>query len=265
VSEVDVVGGIRGEPVKLVKCKTVDLYVPENAEIVIEGTVTPGDELLEGPRGEYPGYVVSGSNLRPVLRVTALTYRSNPILPAVCLGTPVDDSSVMWTLEVATTVKAALREKGVPIVDVAAPEIGGGSAIVVSTRTPYAGIPQLIASVAWTDRNAMYFPYVIVVDDDIDPWNSEEVFHAMCTKCNPIRDVHIYPGHVNSPLAPYMSGNNPLRELGAGGGNILLDCTWPIDWPLSERPHRLPFENTYSREVKDKVLANFVRWGLAPK
>jgi len=62
VSEVDVVGGIRGEPVKLVKCKTIDLYVPANAEIVLEGTIAPGDLKKEGPFGEYPGYVVSGSN-----------------------------------------------------------------------------------------------------------------------------------------------------------------------------------------------------------
>ncbi|HEY8857157.1 MAG TPA: UbiD family decarboxylase [Rugosibacter sp.] len=260
VSEVDVVGGIRGEAVRLVKCKTVDLHVPDNAEIVLEGTVSPGDEKAEGPFGEYPGYIVSGSNPRPVFRVSALTFRNNPILPTTCLGVPVDDS-MMWVLEVASSVKEALRAKGVPIIDVAVPEFSGCHAVVVSTKTPHAGIPQLIASVTWTDRNGSYFPYVIVVDDDVDPWNLGEVFHAMCTKCNPIRDIHIYPGYTNSPLTPYIAGN-PLREFGAGGGNVLLDCTWPIEWTQEQRPHRLAFENTYPEAVKEKVLANFVRWGL---
>lgn len=260
VSEVDVVGGIRGEPVNLVKCKTVDLYVPANAEIVLEGTVSPGDEKEEGPFGEYPGYVVSGTNARPVFRLTALTYRNNPILPATCLGVPVDDA-VMWVLEVAASVKEALRAKGVPIIDVAVPEFSGCHAVVVSTKTPYAGIPQLISSISWADRNASYFPYVIVVDEDIDPWNLGEVFHAMCTKCNPIRDIHIHPGYINSPLTPYIAGH-PLRELGAGGGNVLLDCTWPIEWKAEQRPHRLAFKNTYPEAIKDKVLANFARWGL---
>ena len=69
ISEPDVVGSIRGEPVKLAKCRTIDLYVPENAEIVLEGIIAPGDLKEEGPFGEYPGYVVSGKNLRPVLRL----------------------------------------------------------------------------------------------------------------------------------------------------------------------------------------------------
>lgn len=261
VSEVEVAGGIRGEPVKLVKCQTVDLHVPANAEIVLEGTVSPGDLMDEGPFGEYPGYSVSDVTKRPVFRLSALTFRDNPILPATCPGMPVDEA-VMWNLEVAASVKTALREKGVPIVDVAVPEFSGCHAVVVSTRTPFSGIPQLIASVCWTDRNASYFPYVIVVNDDVDPWDIEVVFHAMCTKCNPVRDVHIYPGYMGSPLTPYLS-NHPLREIGGGGGNILLDCTWPVEWKPEQRPHRQAFHNTYPQAVKEKVLANFVRWGLA--
>lgn len=260
VSEVDVVGGFRGEPVELVKCKTVDLYVPANAEIVLEGTVSPGDELPEGPFGEYPGYVVSGSNPRPVFRLSAMTFRSDPILPTTCLGTPVDDS-LMWVLEVASSVKQALRAKGVPMVEVSVPEFSGCHAVVVSTKTPFAGIPQLIASITWADRNATYFPYVIVVNDDVDPWNLGEVFHAMCTKCNPVNDIYIYPGHLNSPLTPYISAH-PQREIGAGGGNVLFDCTWPISLKTDERPHRLAFSNTYPEDIKNKVLANFERWGL---
>ena len=260
VSEVEVVGGVRGEAVKLVKCKTVDLYVPENAEIVLEGTCAPGDLKPEGPFGEYPGYVVSGTNDRPVFRLSAMTWRTNPILPATCLGVPVDDS-VMWLLEVASSVKEALIAKGMPILDVAVPEFSGCHAVVVSTKTPHAGIPQFIASVSWTDRNASYFPYVIVVDEDVDPWNLNEVFHAICTKCNPVKDIHIFPGAVNSPLTPFIAGD-PLRELGAGGGNVLFDCTWPVEWTAEQRPHRLAFNNTYPDDVKEMVLENAVRWGL---
>ena len=260
VSEVEVVGGVRGEAVKLVKCKTVDLHVPENAEIVLEGTCAPGDLKEEGPFGEYPGYVVSGTNPRPVFRLSAMTWRTNPILPATCLGVPVDDS-VMWILEVASSVKEALLNKGMPISDVAVPEFSGCHAVVVSTKTPHAGIPQFISSVSWTDRNASYFPYVIVVDEDVDPWNLNEVFHAMCTKCNPVKDIHIFPGAVNSPLTPYIAGD-PLRELGAGGGNVLFDCTWPVDWTEEQRPHRLAFNNTYPDDIKAMVLENAIRWGL---
>ncbi len=259
-SEVDVVGGIRGEAVKLVKCKTIDLYVPENAEIVLEGTIAPGDQKEEGPFGEYPGYVVSGSNPRPVFRLSAMTFRSNPILPSTCLGIPLDET-LMWVLEVAASVKGELKAKGVPIVDVAASEFSGGHAIVVSTETPHSGIPQFISSIVWTDRNGFNFPYVIVVDDDVDPWNLREVFHAMCTKCNPVSDIYIYRGAMNCPLTPYIA-NHTLCETCGGGGTVLFDCTWPVEWPTEQRPHRLAFKNTYSEGVKAKVLANWERWKL---
>jgi 3-polyprenyl-4-hydroxybenzoate decarboxylase len=108
----------------------------------------------------------------------------------------------------------------------------------------------------------MYFPYVIVVNDDVDPANMGEVFHAICTKCNPVKGVHIFPGFTNSFLAPYLP-RSPFKELGGfGGGNILLDCTWPIDWKPEDIPHRLAFDNTYDQQLKSKVLANVRRWGL---
>ncbi|MCP4623990.1 MAG: hypothetical protein GY850_10705, partial [bacterium] len=66
---------------------------------------------------------------------------------------------------------------------------------------------------------------------------------------------------MNSPLTPYIA-NHPLREIGGGGGNVLFDCTWPVEWTAEQRPHRLAFNNTYSEELKAKVLANWERWKL---
>ncbi|WP_372717231.1 UbiD family decarboxylase [Immundisolibacter sp.] len=260
VSEVDVAGGIRGVPIPLVKCKTVNLHVPANAEVVLEGTLAPGDTKAEGPFGEYPGYVVSGVVDRPVYRLSAITYRDNPVLPSTCLGVPTDES-LIWLLEVAATVKETLKAKGIPVVKVATPEFSGGHCVVVSTKTPYAGIPQLISSVVWSDRNASVFPYCIVVNDDIDPANMGEVFHALCTKCNPIKDIHIRHGSTNSPLTPYLP-RSPLKEKGYGGGHVLFDCTWPIEWDPQDIPHRLAFNNTYPDDVKQKVLADVKRWGF---
>jgi phenylphosphate carboxylase alpha subunit len=260
VPEVEVVGGMRGKPVELVKCRTIDLHVPADAEIVLEGTIDYQELKNEGPFGEYPGYVVAGVIRRPVFKLSAITYRDDPILPSTCLGVPTDDG-IVWGLSVASNVKQALAEKGVPFAKVAVPAEASWHAVIVSAKTPYAGIPQLIASTVWTDRNGMYFPYVIVVNDDIDPANLQEVFHAICTKCNPVSGVHIYPGHINSPLTPYLP-RGPHKEQGFGGGNILLDCTWPIDWNREDIPDRLSFENTYSGELKSKVLANVKRWGL---
>ncbi len=261
ISEVEVVGGMRGKPVELVKCKTVNLDVPADAELVLEGTITPGDVADEGPFGEYPGYVVGAVTKRPVYRLSAITYRDNPIFPATCLGMPTDDNSI-WGLSTAASIKLALRDKGVPFSKVAIPAEGGWGAVIVSTRTPIAGVPQLIASIIWSDRGGAYIPYVIVVNDDVDPANLGEVFHAICTKCNPVKGVHVFPGFVNSPLAPYVERSH-FKEVGLGGGNILLDCTWPIDWKPEDIPARLAFETTYDEQLKAKVLGNVRRWGLS--
>ena len=141
VAEVDVVGGIRGQPVELVKCKTVDLYVPANAEFVVEGTIAPGDVQPEGPFGEYPGYTVADQEERPVLRVSAITHRTDPVLPCVNLGIPQDDETILG-LQVAGTIKQSLLEKGIPVQRVAVPAESGWHGVIVSTKKPHAGIPS---------------------------------------------------------------------------------------------------------------------------
>ncbi|HUY19542.1 MAG TPA: UbiD family decarboxylase [Candidatus Binataceae bacterium] len=261
VPEAEVVGGIRGEPVKLVKCKTVDLYVPADAEIVMEGTIHPDELRDEGPFGEYPGYVISGVVKRPVFRLSAVTHRDDPILPGTCLGIPTDDE-IPFGLYLAATLKEQLRNKGIPVAQVAVPVDAGWHAVVVSMhKAPYAGIPQQIASTVWTDRVGLYFPYVIVVDDDIDPANVNQVFHALFTKCNPVRGINVYPGYMNSPLTPYLP-KSPWKELGFGAGNCLLDCTWPIDWSSEDIPERVAFDTMYPQGMRAKVLANVKKWGL---
>lgn len=260
VSEVEVAGGIRREPVKLVKCKTVDLYVPANAELVLEGTISPGDLLPEGPFGEFPGYVVTGEVEREVLRVSAVTYRNDPILPVTIFGAPISDSPQLG-IEMSARIKQTLIDKGLPIKRVAVPICCGHFAMIVSTDTPYAGIPQLIAQIIWTDRNGMNVPHVFVVNSDVDPANLEEVFHAFATKCNPVEGISIFKGLYNCPLAPYLH-RNPMKEKGYGGGNVLYDCTWPVTWRPEETPHRLAFETTYPDDLKAQVLAKARRWKL---
>ena len=94
VSEADIIGAIRGAPLELVKCETVDLEVPATSEIVIEGFVPPHERKEEGPFGECTGFMASVRAPRPVYHVTAITHRNNPILPVACMEVPVDDSAV---------------------------------------------------------------------------------------------------------------------------------------------------------------------------
>src|SRR4029079_18740900 len=87
LDELMLAGFLRGEPVELVRCKTVDLEVPANTEIVLEGTVTIGDEGLEGPFGDHTGYHTAAEPF-PVFRISALTIGSDAIYPPMGVGRP---------------------------------------------------------------------------------------------------------------------------------------------------------------------------------
>jgi len=98
VDELALAGALRQEPLQLVKCKTVNLEVPANAEIVIEGLVSPTERHLEGPFGEWAGYHAGGVRLRPLLTVTAITHRNQPILRGCLLGKPVTEDQFLYSI-----------------------------------------------------------------------------------------------------------------------------------------------------------------------
>jgi 4-hydroxy-3-polyprenylbenzoate decarboxylase len=260
VNEMDIVGGLRKEPVQLVKCETSDLYVPAESEIVIEGEIGPGVLKEEGPFGEYPGYSVSGPELKPVFKVKAVTYRNDPIMLSTCLGVPTDDGHILWGLAVTADIWLDLKEAGLPVTGVYIPHESGMLAIVVSTKTPNYGVPSTIASKVWSNRNGKYYPKVFVVDDDIDHTNLQEVFHAFSTKCNPANGVIIHRNTPTSAVTPYLPAET--RDAGIGGANVLFDCTWPFTWKDEEKPALRSFKSAYSEPLKEKVISNWSKWGF---
>jgi len=94
VDEYHVAGGLRGAPVELVRCETIDVEVPASAEIVIEGVTVPGERVADGPYGEYPG-CYSEAKQAPVLKVTAITMRRNPIYQTALTGMPVTENHTL--------------------------------------------------------------------------------------------------------------------------------------------------------------------------
>ena len=252
VSEVDVAGGVRGKPVELVKCETVDLMVPASSEIVVEGEILPHERKDEGPFGEYPGYTVSGTLPRPIVKVRAITHRNNPILTFVSLGVPVDEGHVITGIGLAADIKADLVRAGFPIKNIYVPPESALFAIVVSTETPYPHIAQRIASCIWANKNGgIFFPRVFVVNDDVDPCNMAEVTHALATKCHPVKGTTVINPAFNCYLTPYLSRRE--RQLGTGA-NVLYDCTWPLDWEPEDVPVKASFNNIYPKDIQEKVL-----------
>jgi len=259
VDEVDMAGALRSEPVDLVKCETVDLMVPATAEIVLEGHVLPGVRVDEGPFGEYTGYMGGDRAPRAVYKVSCITHRNDPILTSTCTGIPWDVTSTVTTFGVATSVRRALKREGIPIRGVNVPAEGSALICIVSTKTPYPGIAHTIASIIWGDHRGHTSTKVIVVNDDIDPYNMAEVIHAFATKHHPIRGTHVAALTQGNPLIPYQPVEDRVWEKSC---NILYDCTWPVDWPESVVPRRCAFNNIYPEHIQKKVIANWKDYGF---
>ncbi|MDP2916842.1 MAG: UbiD family decarboxylase [Dehalococcoidia bacterium] len=260
VSEVDVAGGIREEPVELVRCETVDLMVPATSEIVLEGVILPNARVDEGPFGEFTGYA-GYRTPNPVYKVNCITHRHNPILTAICEGIPVGTGHLVACVARASILMDDLKRAGLPVLDVNVVLETGGFLTVVSTRTPYANVAHRIASVVWGSRAAQSSSHkLMVVNDDIDPYNLAEVVHAFATKCHPVRGHFAVPNAVGNPLMPYQ---NVEERRHAKGSLILYDCTWPTDWPVETAvPPKMSFNCAFPKHIQERVLANWRKYGF---
>ena len=112
--ELGIAGGFRGDPLPVVKCKTLDLEVPATAEIVLEGFVAsdPSQWQEEGPFGEFPGYYGGVKMRRPTIRLSAVTHRENPIFQGTLEGAPPNESSTIRTIGHTLGAWRKLREEG---------------------------------------------------------------------------------------------------------------------------------------------------------
>ncbi len=258
VNEADLAGALGQEPVQLVKCETVDLEVPADAEVVIEGHVLPGVRVEEGPFGEYTGYRTSPRLPRTIVKVSAITYRNNPVIPIGNMGVPVDECDILFSLTWGGDAKAALAK--LPVVGVHIPPEAVGHLVVVSVRKLYEGMAEHVANAIWGSKLAVLTPYVIVVDEDVDPYNWNEVIHAMFTKLHPVRGIHARANTPGHPLLPYLSTYE--RKWGIGA-QLLLDLTWPKDWdPYIDIPQKASFKDMYPVDLQKKVLANWGSYGF---
>jgi len=258
VSEVDVAGGIRGEPVELIKCETIDLLVPATAEIVIEGEMRPFERMVEGPFGEYTGYSVSRVRPAPVVHVKAVTHRKDPIFTMTCVGMPIDECGINKSIAFAGSFLEALRARGLPVTAVSEPPELCGNVPVVAVKTTSANIASEVAHVIWATQKGRIQPLIIIVDENVDVFNIKEVFHALATKCHPYKGIVKLEHEVGSIYLPW---SNEYEQKYRIGGKAYFDCTWPVHWDPKDVPKRISFEESYPMEVQKKVLEKWRKYG----
>ncbi len=240
VDELAVAGGIAGAPVSLVKCRTVDLEVPATAEIVIEGRI-PTDALeREAPFGEFAGYMGS-EKFNPFFNVTCITHRQNPVYNAFLSQFPPSESSKLRQIgNEAVYYKFLKHDCNIPgIVDVAFHETTG------STNYCVIRMKKTHPSQAWQALNGaaaldpQFGKFVVVVDEDIDPWDPDSVNWALSFRVQPHRDTRITTGKIPA-LDP--SASPPWQEdpgyLQGTASCLLIDATRKWDYPPVSLPKR---------------------------
>ncbi len=230
VDELAIAGGLREEPIELVKCKTVDLEVPANSEIVIEGLVSPTERHLEGPFGEWAGYHAGGVRLRPLLTVTAVTYRNKPILRGCLLGKPVTEDQFLYSIGMASEAMRMFESHGPEgVMAVHCPPEGVALAsAIVQMRPRYVGHSWNAGRTLISSRVGSHLKTVVLVDDDIDPYDLGQVWWAINTRVQGSRDIEILRFSTEPRSDPSVPRGN--AEF---GDKIIIDATKKLDHPYN--------------------------------
>jgi 2,5-furandicarboxylate decarboxylase 1 len=225
-----VAGGLRGAPVELVQCKTVDLAVPATAEVVIEFEVDTEHRVAEGPLGEYTGYYTPASD-EPVARITAITHRRRPYFQALLTGKPVTENHILKQLTFEASFYRELKRNFPTVRRVAMPPSGGVSYYTVIQIEPrFAGEARqvILAAMASNQRPK----WVIAVDTDIDITRSSEVEWALAFRVHPGRDVLVVDDLPGAPADPQNSAE-PVRAKQVNAA-IGIDATRPYGLEFSD-------------------------------
>jgi UbiD family decarboxylase len=231
VDELTWAGAIGRQRVPVIKGPVTGLPIPADAEIAIEGYVTEGDTMVEGPLGEYTGYYAGGRTEQPVIRVKAVYYRNDPILVGSPPCRPPHDFSYLFSVMRSAAIKETLRKAGVQAVKaVWVSEAGSGRMWVVTSITQkFAGHAAQAAAIACTcQAGGQTARYSIVVDDDIDPFNNDDVIWALSTRSDPKDDIDILRQSWSNSLDPMLTEEDKIQKR-LWNSRALINACRPFD------------------------------------
>jgi 4-hydroxy-3-polyprenylbenzoate decarboxylase len=255
VFELDIVGGMRGRPTRMVRGKVTGLPFPANAEIVLEGYVTPDKKHPEGPFGEWTGHYAGGVRQMPVIDIKAIYHRNDPILLGVPpMGAGPDEMARYRAVMRSAIIKQNMVNAGVPSVNqVWCHEVGGARMLhAVSITQRYPGHAVQAAHVAaQCGASAYASKYIVVCDDDVDVTNLDHMLWAMITRTDPAESIQFIRGSWDSNADPAIPPER--RKAGDITHSVaLINACKPWHWREQFAP-----SNTPSPEVARKAREKF--------
>ncbi|MGH9774491.1 MAG: menaquinone biosynthesis decarboxylase [Candidatus Acidiferrales bacterium] len=244
-------GYLRREPVELVPCETVDLEVPANAEVVLEGYVDLGELRTEGPFGDHTGFY-SLEGQYPAFHITCMTHRKDPIYLTTIVGPPPqEDFFIGHAIE--RILLPVMQMQYPEIVDVSMPAEGiFQNLMIVAIRKSYPGHGRKIMNAVWSLGQAMFTKVVIVVDHDVNVQNPREiVWKALCA-IDPERDIQFVLGPVDT-----LDHAARMQDYGSKMG---IDAT--RKWASEGYSGRWPDEICMDPGVRERINVLWDRIGL---
>ncbi|MEV5148101.1 non-oxidative hydroxyarylic acid decarboxylases subunit C [Streptomyces sp. NPDC052727] len=219
-SEYEMAGALRGAPAPIATAPLTGFDVPWGSEVVIEGVIKGRERQIEGPFGEFTGHY-SGGRRMPVIRVDRISYRTDPVFESLYLGMPTTEIDYLVGPNTCVPLLKQLRAE-FPEVQAVNALSTHGLLLVISTAKRYGGFAKAVAMRAMTTPHGLgYAKTVIVVDEDVDPFDLPQVMWALSTKVNPAGDIVNLPNLSVMELDP---GSQP-----AGITNkLIIDATTPV-------------------------------------
>ena len=231
VNHFGLAGAIRQEPVKLVKCKTIDVEVPADAEIVLEGEIIANIKEAEGPFADFMQYYVPMAD-NHVFKLRAITHRENPIYQTILAGT-VEDIHLL-ALSREGKIYQAVKTSGTKVKNVSlVPNLFSG---VISIKKRFEGEPKNVAKTAFDSYT--WLKYCIVVDEDVNVYDINDVWWAMATRSKIDTGVSIIPSAKGFPRDPHN-----LHQ-----SKIMIDATAPLSAKKEFIRRHIPGEDTIKIE-----------------
>jgi 4-hydroxy-3-polyprenylbenzoate decarboxylase len=249
-------GFLRRDPVELVACKTVELEVPANAEIVLEGYVNLGEMRTEGPFGDHTGFYSLEGEF-PVFHITCITHRKDPLYLTTIVGPPPQEDYFMGHA-IERIFLPVMKMQYPEIVDVAMPAEGiFQNLMIVAIRKSYPGQARKIMNAIWSLGQAMFTKVVVVVDHDVDVQNSREVVWKALCAIDPERDVQFVLGPVDT-----LDHAARRQDFGSKMG---VDATrkWPEEGYTGRWPDEIKMDEGTKRQV-DKMWQH-LKLRMSPK
>lgn len=251
IDEMLFAGFLRKAPVEVVKCKTCDIYVPANAEFVLEGYVDIDEFREEGPFGDHTGYY-SLKDYYPVFHITCMTRKKNPIYPATVVGKPpMEDCYLGKATEriFLPFLKMLLPE----IVDINFPLEGVfHNCVIVSIKKRFPGHAKKVMHALWGIGQMMYTKIIVVVDENVDPKDISTVAWKVFNNVDPRRDVVIVDGPLDA-----LDHSSPLRHYGSKMG---IDAT--KKWREEGHEREWPDDIAMDPKIKELVDRRWKEYGF---